>query len=354
MTVPYKQLDIFCGTGGVGKTTLAASRALSLARQNKKVLLITIDPARRLKQVMGIDDAFPGEVSPVSLSHFFPDSEGHIDVVLMNPAATLKRVAARKGNPEALDNSIVRILTRPYGGMNEIMAIIELQHQLETGRYDHIVLDTPPGKHFIDFLAASAKINAFFDSSFIELFRMVAPKNKKNPGFFQRIVSSGVKKLLSYLEKVTGQGFVEEFILAIAGIYQNKDVFVSALAFEKHLRRREFCNWFLVTSQEQIKEKDALELKELAGALMHDDNYLAINRSLRQALENWHTTAIEPLNQLKDAMLKRQNRLKGLGEGRFKATLEFPEITVAQPAQQVAQLAHTWDENSNDLEQIRT
>lgn len=343
MNVPSKKLDIFCGTGGVGKTTLAASRAIALAKSNNKVLLITIDPAKRLKQVMGIDEKESGQVCSVPLSNFFEAESGSLDVVLLAPAATLKRVASRRGNPEALENNIVKILTRPYGGMNEIMAIIELQHQLEVGGYDHIVLDTPPGKHFIDFLGASSKINSFFDSSFIELFKIIGKQADKTPGFFQKIVSSGVKKLLSYLEKVTGQGFVEEFVNAIAGIYQNKDVFLSALAFEKELKRAEFSNWFLVTSQDQIKEKDALELKARAGSIMHDDNYLAINRSLRHALETWQPNPNDPLNRLKDAMLKRQNRLKGLGDGKFKDSLEFPEISAPEPAKQVAQLVQTWD-----------
>lgn len=342
MSITTKKLEIFCGTGGVGKTTLAASRALDLALTDKKVLLITIDPAKRLKQVMGVEDKRPGVVSEVQMSHFFEGAKGTLDVILMDPGATLKRVAIKKGNPESLDNPIVKILTRPYGGMNEIMAIIELQFQLENGNYDHIVLDTPPGKHFIDFLSASSKINSFFDGSFIELFKLFGNKKEKNPGLFKRLISSGVKKLLSYLEKVTGQGFVEDFVNAIAGIYQNKDVFLSALAFERDLKHKEFCNWFLVTSQDQIKEQDALELKNSAGKLMHDDNYLIINRSLSAALQAWQTKPNEPLNRLKDAMLKRQNRLKGLGNDRFKATLEFPEISAPEPAEQVAQLVQTW------------
>ncbi len=344
MTMPgKKQLEIFCGTGGVGKTTLAAARALHLAKEGHKVLLITIDPAKRLKQVMGVLEQEAGSVSTVSLANFFPGNEKTIDVILMNPAATLKRVATKKGNPESLDNPVVKILTRPYGGMNEIMAIIELQFQLDEKSYEHIILDTPPGKHFIDFLGASSKINAFFDGSFIELFKLFGSKKDKNPGIFKRLISSGIKKLLSYLEKVTGQGFVEDFINAIAGIYQNKDVFLSALAFERDLKRREFCNWFLVTSQDQIKEQDALELKNSAGKIMHDDNYLIINRSLNKSLAAWQTKPNEPINKLKEAMLKRQNRLKGMGNESFKATLEFPEVSAFEPANQVADLVQTWE-----------
>mgnify|MGYP003673866468 CR=1 FL=1 len=343
MTIVRKKLEIFCGTGGVGKTTLAAARAIQLAHGNKNVLLITIDPAKRLKQVMGIDDKKEGEIAKVSLSNFGLAESESVDVVLMNPGATLERVAHKKGNPESLDNPIVKILTRPYGGMNEIMAIIELQFQLESDHYDHIILDTPPGKHFIDFLEASSKINAFFDSSFIELFKLFGPKKEKSPGLFKRLISSGVKKLLGYLEKVTGQGFVEDFVNAIAGIYQNKDVFLSALAFEKDLKKSEFCNWFLVTSQDQIKEEDALELKNSAGKLMHDDNYLIINRSLSQALSTWQTKPNEPLHKLKLAMLDRENRLKGMENERFKDVIEFPEVTPTLPAEQVASLVSNWD-----------
>lgn len=343
MKIDYKKLEIFCGTGGVGKTTLAAARAIQLANQGRSVLLITIDPAKRLKQVMGIDNQKEGELSKVSLENFNFSKDKSLDVILMNPAATLKRVAIKKGNPESLDNPIVKILTRPYGGMNEIMAIIELQFQLETNQYEHIILDTPPGKHFIDFLQASSKINAFFDNSFIELFKLFGPKKEKSAGLFKRLISSGVKKLLSYLEKVTGQGFVEDFIDAVAGIYQNKDVFLSALAFEKDLKRKEFCNWFLITSQDQVKEQDALDLKNSAGKLMHDDNFLIINRSLSQALEAWQTKPNEPLNKLKLAMLERENRLKGMENKRFKDVIEFPEVTPTLPAMQVAHLVNNWD-----------
>ena len=343
MKIDYKKLEIFCGTGGVGKTTLAAARAIQLANQGRSALLITIDPAKRLKQVMGIDGKKEGELSSVSLENFNFSKDKSLDVILMNPAATLKRVATKRGNPESLDNPIVKILTRPYGGMNEIMAIIELQFQLETNKYEHIILDTPPGKHFIDFLQASSKINAFFDNSFIELFKLFGPKKEKSPGLFKRLISSGVKKLLTYLEKVTGQGFVEDFIDAVAGIYQNKDVFLSALAFEKDLKRKEFCNWFLITSQDQVKEQDALELKNSAGKLMHDDNFLIINRSLSQALESWQTNPNEPLNKLKLAMLERENRLKGMENKRFKDVIEFPEVTPTLPAMQVAHLVNNWD-----------
>ena len=70
--IPLKPIEIFCGTGGVGKTTLASSRALYWALKGKKVLLITIDPARRLKEVLNLNDQKSGEIEKVNSSLFKP------------------------------------------------------------------------------------------------------------------------------------------------------------------------------------------------------------------------------------------------------------------------------------------
>ena len=132
---------------------------------------------------------------------------------------------------------------RPSGGMNEIMAIIEVQSQIEAEKYDCIVLDTPPGKHFLDFLNASKKIDRFFDKSYIEIFKYfgksISTQTSSRKGkLLGRIVSSGVKKLLTYLEKVTGKEFVETFIEAIFTLHQNKHYFLKALTFQKISRKQ--------------------------------------------------------------------------------------------------------------------
>ena len=102
------------------------------------------------------------------------------------------------GTEREFENPIIDILARPNGGMNEIMAIIEVQHHLSDAKYGYNVLDTPPGKHFIDLLRASLKIKQFFDKSFIEIFKFLGKKfqrssEKEGTGFFAMIVSSGVK-----------------------------------------------------------------------------------------------------------------------------------------------------------------
>ena len=84
-------LEIFCGTGGVGKTTLAASRGVFLAQQQKCVLLITTDPSQRLREVLSLTDCPPGTVVETSVA---PGSQ--LNVLLMSPTATWRRVAPQK------------------------------------------------------------------------------------------------------------------------------------------------------------------------------------------------------------------------------------------------------------------
>ena len=81
--IDHKKIEIFCGTGGVGKTTLATSRAYDLAREGKKVLLITIDPAKRLKQVLGLDQALEGSIQSISAAHFEKEKSFTFDALLI-------------------------------------------------------------------------------------------------------------------------------------------------------------------------------------------------------------------------------------------------------------------------------
>lgn len=349
-TIPFKQIEIFCGTGGVGKTTLATSRAVYLASHNKKVLLITIDPAKRLKQILSLDEGTAGQVQSVS-SNLFKDfksnNEFFIDALLMNPKETILRIGRENGTTKDLENPIIEILTRPNGGMNEIMAIIECQYQLSLNKYDSIILDTPPGKHFIDFLESSRKIQNFFDKSFLEIFKFLGKKVestdfKAPKRFVSLIVSSGVKKLLSYLEKVTGESFVETFIDAIIALYKNRESFISAINFQDTLAKQSKSNWFLVTSVEQSKISEASELQEQAETLMHGDNFLAINKCLGPYLESWSSIDNETLDKLKDSMRKRESELENFADEHFENIIKFPEVFESSPASHVSSLASKW------------
>ncbi|MEI8345948.1 MAG: ArsA-related P-loop ATPase, partial [Pseudomonadota bacterium] len=236
-----KPIEIFGGTGGVGKTTLAVSRALHLAFKKKKVLLITIDPAQRLKDLLNLKEEKAGEVSLIDPDiwgsknlkllgdHYQVDplnssEHGQLHAMLMSPMATLKKIGLLENNSDFSTSNIVQILSRPHGGMNEILSLVELQHHWAEGKYDCIILDTPPGRHLVDFLNSSRRIENFLQSRFIEVFQYLEKKFKEMKGlsqtrnFLTQILSTGIDKLFGYLEQVTGPIFIQESIHTICAI----------------------------------------------------------------------------------------------------------------------------------------
>lgn len=349
--IPLKPIEIFCGTGGVGKTTLASSRALYWSLKGKKVLLITIDPSRRLKEVLNLNDQKAGSIEKVD-SLIFAPYLGKIEnlelyAMLMSPKVVIEKIN-KKGNTENnLNNPIINILSRPYGGMNEIMAIIEVNEQINSKKFDVIILDTPPGKHFIDFLQAANKINQFFDQSFIDIFRYLGKsfetvKSKKiSKMIFSKIISTGVKKLLHYLDRVTGADFVNQFIDAVVSLYRNKDVFLDALSLEEKLKQRKYSNWFLVTSVDQQKLIEAGKMQQDAVTFMHEDNYLAINKVLQPFLNGWNPTE-DLYKNLKSSMEKKEFRIKEFSRNYFTNVIEFTEILESDPTAHICQLASEW------------
>jgi anion-transporting ArsA/GET3 family ATPase len=349
VAIESKQFEIFSGTGGVGKTTMATSRAIEIAQTGKHVLLITIDPAKRLKELLGLEDKDSGNTveikNPLDLG-----VDIKLDALLMNPEETIKRIAIKTNTQAVAQSRIMKVLAKPYGGLNEILSIVELQMNLEKNIYDTIVLDTPPGSHFLDFLESVDKIRAFFDQTFVDIFNYIGKKSSKNTKGTGRklmsfVVSGGVKKLMGYLQKVTGGKFVEDFMEAVGAIYQSKESFVSALNLQKELKDHEKANWYLVTSVDQNKLKEAMDLRDQAKNLLDNKTYVVLNKCLNEKLENWHPKEDDTLAvKLKESFSHRENDLKTHMRQKFQNVLEFSEVLKVSPLDHVKELILQWKE----------
>jgi anion-transporting ArsA/GET3 family ATPase len=157
-------LLIVVGSGGVGKTTLAASLGVLSAREGHDTLVMTFDPSLRLKQSLGVGEEAKLREVPVAL-----DAPGALHASLLDARQTFDRLIERYAPDEAsrrrvLENRFYQHLSGTLGGILEYMAVERLFEVAADGRYGQIILDTPPTRQALDFLEAPARIVGFLDS----------------------------------------------------------------------------------------------------------------------------------------------------------------------------------------------
>ncbi|HET8716443.1 MAG TPA: ArsA-related P-loop ATPase [Nocardioidaceae bacterium] len=199
---PGTEIVVCCGAGGVGKTTASAALALRAAERGRKVVVLTIDPARRLAQAMGIErlDNTPRPVPGVDRS-----GGGSLDAMMLDMKRTFDEVVEGQANPEKaaqiLANPFYQALSSSFAGTQEYMAMEKLgqlhQDARRTGRWDLIVVDTPPSRSALDFLDAPERLSSFLDGRFIRL--LLAPA--KGPA---RLMTAGLGVVTNALTKVLG------------------------------------------------------------------------------------------------------------------------------------------------------
>ncbi len=222
---PERWLDcrvlVTVGTGGVGKTTAAAALGLAGARAGKRVLVMTIDPARRLADALGTGPLGhePREVPRERLHAAGVHGDGTLTALMLDTKRTFDELVERFApDPAArqriLENPIYRNLTDALGGSREYSAMEKLRQMHVEGRYDLIVLDTPPASHALDFLDAPRRLSGFLEGQFLKvLLHPAAVVGRAS----LRLFRSGSELVLRMLERVTGLEFltaISEFLLA--------------------------------------------------------------------------------------------------------------------------------------------
>ena len=216
---------VCCGSGGVGKTTTAAALALRAAERGRKVVVLTIDPARRLAQSMGIE-ALDNTPRPVpGVAERAKDVGGTLDAMMLDMKRTFDEVVEGQASPEKaaqiLANPFYQALSSSFAGTQEYMAMEKLgqlhKDALKSGRWDLIVVDTPPSRSALDFLDAPERLSSFLDGRFIRI--LLAPA--KGPA---RLMTAGLSVVTNALTKVLGaqvlrdmQSFIAAFDTLFGG-----------------------------------------------------------------------------------------------------------------------------------------
>ncbi|WP_346387880.1 ArsA family ATPase [Nocardioides sp.] len=207
---------VCCGSGGVGKTTTSAALALRGAERGRKVVVLTIDPARRLAQSMGIEalDNTPRPVAGVSQK-----SGGTLDAMMLDMKRTFDEVVESQATPEKarqiLENPFYIALSSSFAGTQEYMAMEKLGQihadAQRDGTYDLIVVDTPPSRSALDFLDAPERLSSFLDGRFIRL--MLAPA--RGPA---RLMTAGLSLITNALSRILGAQVLRDLQTFVAAL----------------------------------------------------------------------------------------------------------------------------------------
>jgi len=218
-----KRVCICTGSGGVGKTTASAAIALGMAAQGAKVAVVTIDPANRLADALGIDSldnelhqVLPGAQAPGEL-----EVRGELWAMMLDPKRTFDELIERLAPDaervrEIKANRVYRELSSAVSGSQEFTAMAKLYELDQDGRFDLLVLDTPPSRNALDFLEAPRRLSSFLEGRMMHA--LVRPT-----GLGVRILGLGTAPLLGALRRVTGVDLVADlgrFFQLLAGMTQ--------------------------------------------------------------------------------------------------------------------------------------
>jgi anion-transporting ArsA/GET3 family ATPase len=217
------RIIVCCGSGGVGKTSTAAALALRGAQQGRRTCVLTIDPARRLAQALGLD-ALSNEPRPVRGKGSELHEPGGLDAMMLDMRRTFDEVIERYARDDEqaeriIGNRFYQRLSSTLAGTQEYMAMEKLYELHEAGRYDLLVVDTPPTRSALDFLDAPQHLNELLDARALRL--LIAPAQRVGRGYLKGL-NFATTTMTKLVRRLTGSELlaeVGEFFAAFEGMY---------------------------------------------------------------------------------------------------------------------------------------
>src|SRR4051812_3931318 len=205
ITDPATRIVVCCGAGGVGKTTSSAALALTAAEAGRTVVVLTIDPARRLAQSLGLVELdneprrvdIPGGTSGTA--------GGELHAMMLDMKRTFDDIVVAHAPPDRaqqiLENPFYQALSSSFAGTQEYMAMEKLGQLRATDQWDLIIVDTPPSRSALDFLDAPNRMGRFLDGTMIRL--LTAPA-RAGGRMGMRVVGAGFSVFSRIISKILG------------------------------------------------------------------------------------------------------------------------------------------------------
>ncbi len=274
------QLFVVLGSGGVGKTTTAAALGLACAEVGYRTAVITVDPAKRLAQALGLTE-LSNEAREVkkfpnggTLSALWLDTHDALEKLVRHHAPQLG------GNTKILKHRLFNILQSQLGGIEEYLGVEKILGLKKSGDFDICVLDTPPSRHALDFLDSPRHLLKFFDEKVLKLF-LAEEKSDERESLFKRVFQSGKTQALEIFKNFLGKTFLNELTELLAGLKPVQNALTqTALDIETWVRSPE-TRYITVSVLERFPLEEAHLLEtELASRGLGRAHLRILNRAL--------------------------------------------------------------------------
>jgi anion-transporting ArsA/GET3 family ATPase len=222
---PRTKIIVCCGSGGVGKTTTAAALGVRAAERGRDVVVLTVDPARRLAQSMGLSEL---DNNPRKIE---VGGDGELHAMMLDMKRTFDEIVEAHADPDRakqiLANPFYQSLSSSLSGTQEYMAMEKLGQLHRSGAWDLIIVDTPPSRNALDFLDAPERMGRFLDGRFMKI--LAAPA-KTGGRFGVKVISAGFGMFTGAINKVLGvqllrdvQTFVAAFDTMFGGFRERAE-----------------------------------------------------------------------------------------------------------------------------------
>jgi anion-transporting ArsA/GET3 family ATPase len=227
-TLRSARILVCCGAGGVGKTTTSAALALRAAERGRRTVVLTIDPARRLAQSMGLTEL---DNTPRQVKGIDTEAGGELHAMMLDMKRTFDEVVQAHTTPqratEIFANPFYQAMSSTFSGTQEYMAMEKLGQLRARDEWDLIVVDTPPSRSALDFLDAPARLSRFLDGRMLRL--LLAPARGGGRSMFSLVTASfglfsrAVQKILGAQLLTDLSGFVAALDSMFGGFRQRAD-----------------------------------------------------------------------------------------------------------------------------------
>ena len=254
---PTVGVIVCCGAGGVGKTTTAAALALRAAEAGRSVVVLTIDPARRLAQSLGLEEL---DNTPRPVVGIDGAAGGRLDAMMLDMKRTFDEVVEAHTTPEKaaqiLANPFYLALSSSFAGTQEYMAMEKLgQLRARSDEWDLVVVDTPPSRNALDFLDAPRRLGAFLDS---RLMRLLSTPGRG----VGRFVSGAMSTAMRGVSAVVGSSMLKDASEVVVALDSTFGGFTTRAARTQAILRRKGTEFLVVSSAERPALREAAYFAE--------------------------------------------------------------------------------------------